>query len=495
MSTLFSTSKHNKRVTITRIIVLCTLSTSIYLTGCKKFLEMPLRDKVPQEALFTDEQGFMDAMTGVYLAMDKPGSTTGNGLYTHDLTMGMVSILANNYPNASSSSLNSGVYANISRYDYEQSGVKQEIGFVWSAMYHNIANLNNMLSFIDDKKDVFSRDNYDRIKGEALALRALFHFDLVRLFGPVPATGLSSTSIPYVRKFGAEPGKFIPLNTFLDSCITDLNQAKDYLAKTDTSAIIGGSTDLFKAYTQNHMNYWAAKSLLARVYLYRGDHAMALKMAQEVIGSQKFPLSTSNVAVATAPVRDRLFSKEHIFSVFSTQIGLNSEAIFNGSSGTPLQLPATNKNAIYGTTAPLDWRLSWFDNNARNFNVPSKFFQNSNLPYIMQNIAPVIRITELYYIAAEAASQMGNLQDGLRYLNLARVARGLNPLTNINDAIALNNEVGKEYKKEFIQEGQTFFYYKRLNKDLKIETGTTNAVPANAYVFPIPDKELENNPQ
>lgn len=495
MTNIFSTSMHNKRANLAQIFTLCLFVICLSLTGCKKFLEMPLRDKVPQEALFTDEQGFMDAMTGVYLAMDKPASTTGTGLYTHDLTMGMVSILANNYTNASTSSINSSLYANFSRFDYEQAGVKQEIGFVWSAMYHNIANLNNMLSFIDGKKEVFSRDNYDRIKGEALALRALFHFDLVRLFGPVPVTGLNNTSIPYVRKFGAQPGKFIPLNAFLDSCITDLNQAKDYLAKTDTSAIVGGSTDLFKAYTQNHMNYWATKSLLARVYLYRGDHAMALKMAQEVIGSNKFPLSTSNVAVATAPVRDRLFSKEHIFSVFSTQIGLNSEALFNVSSGTPLQLPATNKNAIYGTTAPLDWRLSWFDNNPRNFNVPSKFFQNSSLPYIMQNIAPVIRVTELYYIAAEATSQLGNWLEGLHYLNLARAARGLNPLTNITDAIALNNEIGKEYKKEFIQEGQTFFYYKRLNKDLKIESGTTNVVPANAYVFPIPDKELENNPQ
>ncbi|MNL76416.1 hypothetical protein D3C87_2023820 [compost metagenome] len=51
----------------------------------------------------------------------------------------------------------------------------------------------------------------------------------------------------------------------------------------------------------------------------------------------------------------------------------------------------------------------------------------------------------------------------------------------------------KEYKKEFIQEGQTFFYYKRLNKDLAAVTGTTVIVPKGAYVFPIPDKEIEYN--
>ena len=51
----------------------------------------------------------------------------------------------------------------------------------------------------------------------------------------------------------------------------------------------------------------------------------------------------------------------------------------------------------------------------------------------------------------------------------------------------------KEYQKEFIQEGQTFFYYKRLNKDLRQVTSTTVAIPADVYVFPIPEKEKEYN--
>jgi hypothetical protein len=52
----------------------------------------------------------------------------------------------------------------------------------------------------------------------------------------------------------------------------------------------------------------------------------------------------------------------------------------------------------------------------------------------------------------------------------------------------------REYQKEFIQEGQAWFYYKRLNKDLKQATGTTAVIPNNVYVFPIPDREREYNP-
>lgn len=464
-------------------------------SSCKKFLDMPVKDKVPQETLFSTENGFIDALTGVYIGMDKPGSVSTKGLYTNDLSIGMLSVLANNYSNASTSTLGDNVYANTSRFDYNQDGVKQEIGYIWSGMYNNIANLNNLLSHIDSKKDVFSRDYYYKVKGEAIALRALFHFDLARLFGQSPVTGRDAKAIPYVTTFKSVSTPFVSLDAALDSCIADLNNAKAILAQTDTAAVYEGSATLFSAYTQNHMNYWATKALLARVYLYKGDYLNAMANARQVIASNKFPLSTSNVAVATAATRDRLFSKELIFAVYSLNINLINEGLFNISSGTPLQLAATNKNAIYGTTAPLDWRLSWFDNNARNFNVPSKFFQDANLPFIMQNIVPVIRVSELYYIAAESALAAGDLPAGLAYLNKVRNARGLNSLTTVNvpDAVALAAEITKEYKKEFVQEGQTFFYYKRLNKDLKLESGTTAIVPANAYVFPVPDKENEYN--
>lgn len=476
-----------------------TLSAVVVLfscIGCEKFLEMPLRDKVPQESLFTDEEGFFDAISGVYLGMDVPETKAGQGLYTHDLSMGMLSVMANNYTNAGTSALSDGLYANTSRYDYEQTIVKQEIAFIWGALYHNIANVNNLLIHIDDKKTVFSRDNYQRVKGEALALRALFHFDLARLFGQSPATGMTEKAIPYVRTFSGKSTPFVSLSVALDSCLDDLKVAKDLLAQTDTTAIKEGSNTMFSSFTQNHMNYWATKALMARVYLYKDDLANAEREALEVIGSNKFPLSNSNVAVATATVRDRLFSKELIFSVYNTAVKNYSDGLFNMSSGTPLQLPVSSKNALYGNTAPFDWRLSWFDNNTRNTNVPSKFFQNNNLPYVMQNIVPVIRISEMYYILAECMNTARKQEQGLAYLNQVRVARGLNALTvqAVPDNLTLGNEITKEYRKEFMQEGQTFFYFKRLNKDLKVESGTTAAVPARAYVFPIPDKEIEYNP-
>jgi hypothetical protein len=241
-------------IRLTNTCLLFCFVLLIALSGCKKFLEMPLKDKVPQEALFSDEQGFMDALTGVYLGMDKPGAVSMKGLYTHDLSIGMLSVMVNNYTNASSSVLGDNLFANVYKYDYNQVGVKQEIGYIWNGMYNNIANLNNLLGYIDAKKDIFSRDHYYKVKGEALALRALFHFDLARLFGQSPATGLNEKAIPYITSFTANSIPFVSLTAALDSCIVDLNKAKAVLSQADTLAINQGSADLFSGYSQNHMN-------------------------------------------------------------------------------------------------------------------------------------------------------------------------------------------------------------------------------------------------
>ena len=483
-------------------LAVCLLALiTVTVGGCKKFLDVQPKDKVPQAVLFNDEQGFKDALTGVYLAMDsKPNPSTGAGLYTSDMTMGMMATLAWDYDNATTAG--AGAYGsffnNIAYYNYTDVQVKAELDGMWGIMYNNIANLNNILSQIDAKKSVFTGDNFNRLKGEAYALRALFHFDLARMYGQPPLTGMNAKAIPYVRQVGVVSTPFSTLQDVLDTCLSDLTTARNLLSNTDTSTVFKAVEDPFKSYTQNHLNYWAVEALMARVYLYRGDFPNADKYAKAIIGSNKFPLITSNVAASTNTVRDRSFSQEHLFSVYSSNIKSYNLNLFDKSSGTPLRLQPAGKASVYatGTGSTNDYRyISWFDNNQAAVNVPSKFFQDNNFPYFLQNIIPLIRVSEMYYISAEVANTNGDINSGASMLNQVRVARGLTALNaaGISNTDSLSKEIMREYKKEFIQEGQTFFYYKRLNKDLKQVTGTTASVPANVYVFPLPDKEIEYN--
>ena len=484
----------------TPVVLLMVICIAGVFASCKKFLDVPPENKVPQATLFQDEQGFKDALNGVYLSMDKPSPSLLFGLYTGDLTMGMMATLAYDYDNATAANVgaSSTFFNNVVAYNYTDATVKGELDAIWSVMYNNIANLNNILEQVDQKKQAFSADNFSRVKGEAIALRALFHFDLARMYGQSPASGMNVKAIPYVTRFGVKSTPFSTLQAALDSCIADLSTAKDILATTDTSNVFKALDDPFKSYTQNHLNYWAVQALMARVYLYKGDRDNADKFAKAVIGSNKFPLIASNVAAANNPVRDRTFSQEHLFSVYSSNIKTYNLNLFDKSSGTPLRLQPAGKTANYatGTGSVNDYRYtSWFDNNQAAVNVPSKFFQDNNLPYYLQNIVPLIRTSEMYYIAAEAAASKGDINSGAAYLNKVRQARGLTALNGagISSTDSLSKEIMREYQKEFIQEGQTFFYYKRLNKDLKQVTTTTAVIPANVYVFPIPDKEKEYN--
>src|SRR6187549_2909622 len=496
--------KNYKLLTISRncfpklTLFAVTVVMMLFISGCKKFLDVPPKDEVPQSTLFKDEQGFKDALIGVYLGMDKNRSTYG--LYTTDLSMGMMSTMAYNYDNATVANVGVGgaFYNNVVYYVYLDGEVRKEIDGIWGGLYNNIANLNNILIQIESKKEVFHHDNYNRVKGEAIALRGLFHFDLLRMFGKSPLTGSAEKAIPYVTQFTITPTPFVTLQAGLDSCIVDLLAAKEILAATDTLAVLKGVDDPFTSYTQNHLNYWAVQALLARVYLYKGDLENADIYSKAVIGSNKFPLITSNVAAATNIIRDRTFSQEHLFSVYSTNIKTYNGDLFDKSSGVPLRLQPAGKNTVYttGSGNASDYRFnSWFDNNQAANNVPSKFFQDNNLPYELQGIVPVIRASEMYYIAAECANKKNDINSGASLLNKVRQARGLNALNaaGIANTDSLSTEIMREYQKEFIQEGQTFFYYKRLNKDLKLVTGTPAAIPADVYVFPIPEKEKEYN--
>jgi hypothetical protein len=102
---------------------------------------------------------------------------------------------------------------------------------------------------------------------------------------------------------------------------------------------------------------------------------------------------------------------------------------------------------------------------------------------------PVLRVSEMYYIAAECLKDIDAGQ-AIGYLNAVRMARGI--LDNLSPALSaeqIQEEIFKEYEKEFLLEGQLFYYYKRVNAASMRFSGT---VAGDAvYVLPRPDNEIE----
>ncbi|UKJ09272.1 RagB/SusD family nutrient uptake outer membrane protein [Solitalea lacus] len=418
-----------------KILVMAGLCVLFSTVACQKWVDdAPQPLQVDESKVFSTEQGFRDALNGVYLQL---GSSA---LYGRELTMGVLSLAGRNYDSVSVTKV-SNLYYKAATCNLADPSVKSYSAEVWNKMYQSIANLNNVLANAETRKGIFTGDNYKTVKGEALALRAYLHFDLLRLFAPAPVTGqLASPAIPYVTALSANATPVSSVEQVLQNCIADLTAADELLSADDLTA--------------SQFTKWAVKGLLARVYMYKGDNAQAKENALAVINSNKFSLSTNN--------NDLFFTKESLFKlyIYNNNYYAYYKSVF--SSPVLLGLSSSAQTAVYvtGNGATSDYRKNFINTLTGNGTgaalMPKKFYATAS------NIFPMIRLSEMYYIAAECAA---DVPTGLSYINQVRTGRGVPALTaaNVPDAGSLSNEIMKEYRKEFIGEGQMFFYYKRKN--------------------------------
>ena len=111
---------------------------------------------------------------------------------------------------------------------------------------------------------------------------------------------------------------------------------------------------------------------------------------------------------------------------------------------------------------------------------------------------PMMRLSEAYYIAAECQLKLNHdVAAAVTLLNTVRSHRnltdGLSTAMSEDDAM---QEVWKEYVKEFMGEGQLYYFYKRMNYDqIPVPTAVGNTVSYSYvvpnYVMPLPDDEIE----
>jgi starch-binding outer membrane protein, SusD/RagB family len=440
------------------------LATSLLLGGCKKWVDVKPPLQVDQNELFSSEEGFRDVLNAVYLQMGNKDA------YGRDLNVGMLSVMGRSYDTTITPAINN-LFYQAAKYNVQDADVKAAAKKIWDGHYFSIGNLNNLLANVDAKKLLFTGANYNIVKGEALGLRAYLHFDLLRLFAAAPAAaGLNTPAIPYVTKLSPYASPVATTGAVIDACIADLLDAEKLLIASESKT--------------SQFNVWAAKGLLARIYLYKGDLLKAQQYALEIINSKKFPLVVSN--------SDLMFSKEHLFSIYSYQISAiaYNSSVLNTNPALGFSIPNQTALFVTGSGSTADWRRAFVDPASGvaigNTISPRKFYSGNQSSV---NIVPMIRTTEMYYIAAEAANA---LQDSLTATNLldsVRVHRNLVKYTQTAlKTDSINKEIAKEYQKEFLGEGQVFYYYKRKNLPFSSLPYTKVAVAADAsYVFIKPE--------
>jgi len=470
---------------ITQLIFM--LFAMVILGSCKKFLEVQPEDKVLETQLFTNKKGIESVLNGLYIAL------ANNNAYGEALTLSSTEILAQRYNIPSTHDL-----YNLASYNYTENPAASRLDAIWTNSYSNILNINSFLENLERYKGVVDEKTESIYKGEAIALRAYLHFDLFRLYGPRYNTADSTKqSLPYYQQTKISINPLLPANGYLIKVIEDLKTAEqllknDAIQTTGVSSVSSTATADFLKNNRNYrLNYFAVKGLQARVFLYRGDKVSALAAAKEVIGKANlFPWTTVNNALSEKINPDRIFSTEMIFGILNTQLYARYTAIFD---------PAITEAKIL---APLPARLSSvFENNENdyrynlNWQAPTTgikpyktFFKYADIvdkEKTFRFTIPLIKISEMYYIAAECEP---SATDGINnYLNVVRLNRGL---ANLATTVNINTELQKEYQKEFYGEGQLFYYYKRRNVT-SIGNGSSTANITINYNVPIPLSESQ----
>nr|WP_306450875.1 RagB/SusD family nutrient uptake outer membrane protein [Odoribacter splanchnicus] len=470
-----------------RILLCCLLFQA---TACNDWLQVKPRTEIESEENFSNEQGYKDALTGAYLLM---GTTS---LYGREMTYGMVDVMGQYYGGVQSSS-NSYYYAHS--YDFSASTNVSRINAMWSGVYNVIANVNELIRHIDRaEKSMFTGRNYHLIRGEAYGLRAFLHFDLLRLFGPSYIVGADEVAIPYVTDVTTS---VIPLSTVkqtLTRIQEDLIVAESELTVDPVVDDEVRTTD-DEGYQRDRtfkFNYYAVKMLQARAYLYAQNYTEAAKAAEVVISQELFTwVPEEELSTLDTDSRNNVASEELVFALYVNALESYYTAYFTGETNG-FYLKENDYKLIFEESKyqKTDFRWLYQSQVLSNYYYCTKLKQTTKTGYNRR--LPLIRLSEAYYIAAECAlKQFSDITTAVGYLNTVRSHRGLNvELASTLTAAEVENEIYKEYLKEFFCEGQLFFYYKRNNWEqipyYRGSSSNTSKIVPN-YVFPLPDDELE----
>ena len=149
------------------VIIITLISTLLGGSSCKEWLKVDSEDRIMEDALFQSESGFFTALNGVYVHL------LNTNLYGRTLTAGTFDILAQYYD--TTKPLNSHTYRSLA--NFELQAKKDAVADTWKEAYFLIANINTILEHCENDRSVLSESNYELIKGECLALRAMLHFE------------------------------------------------------------------------------------------------------------------------------------------------------------------------------------------------------------------------------------------------------------------------------------------------------------------------------
>lgn len=319
----------------------------------------------------------------------------------------------------------------------------------WSILYSIITSCNVILNKIDDIPfDEDETDYRNDLKGQALAIRGLAYFDLTRIFG-----------YPYTKDNGASMGVPIILeetDRFNKPSRATVAQCYERITKDLDDAW----PLLSEEFNKGKINRWAAMTLLSRAYLYMDKAPEALDMAEKAIKgaesngyalwtNEEYPTAWSNDASATHP-GEVLFE---IVNETTDSPGKESMGYLSSKDGyDDICITVSFYHLLQQDPDDVRLKLLVFDG--------SKYaYVNKYQPQEGENITdaniPLVRLSEAYLNAAEAAVKTNNNDKAIAYLN--PIVQRANPNNSVAEEQITLDRILTERRKEMVDEGHRMF--------------------------------------
>lgn len=435
-------------------------------SGCDKFLDVNPRSKFTDADMFSSAEGIEDALYGVYAYM-----ASTDALYGSTLSIAFPEFSSGNFY-VINTSAGEGFLA-YGNWEYYQT--YSIIRNTWEKAYAAIGYANNIVNHFEDG-DVAESRYHDIYFGEALALRALMHFDLLRIYGPANWSSDADKSkvIPYVKRYSYEITPYGSWEEVYDNIIDDLVKAEGLLYADENlmSASRNNIANGFTSCRTTHLNLYAVQALLARVYWTKGDLANASIYADKVIKSGKFPLMEVGDFINFE--RGAFNMKETIFGLYSTSYASKCNGYFQINASAIEMADYTSLYAEQGPDPGVDYRRTyWFDQNACIKMVNTMYVSGSST-YTGPSILGVniLRIPEMYYIMAEYYLENNNVGKAVEYIDYVIESRGMIGFADRMPVALTMDDIYNEYRKEFYGEGQQWYNMKRLKKNIKLKNST-----------------------
>ncbi len=468
-----------------KLNILLLSSVVLLASSCNDWLDVQPTTEKDREDLVTSADGYKQMLYGTYINL------VSTDLYGHNMSYGILEGVARNYCKNP-----------VPNYNYLDTSVRPVVDAIWEKMYNNIANVNSILKDVEKNKSEFAKGEEELLEGEALAQRAYMHFDLMRLFAPAYKGNEDKIAIPYVESYERVRYPHIAEKLVIGKVLRDLDRADSLLSAGGDPLINGAQTvtysgkGIFTANRQYRFNYWAVQALRARVYMYIGDTANALKYATLTI--EKGPFSW--VTEADVPAGDRIFLPEMICGLDVPELPNYYESYFTSESYS-----LSDGWGTYGLNVfedANDYRFLYLLTNdkANNKVISCKYKQTIGSGKVMKKqTVPLIRLGEMYLIAAECNMEK-NPAMSISLLRTLKLHRGyLSENQGIADGLTtsqIRDYITKEMRKETYAEGQMWFYYKRLDSPTTPDfspwwAGATTTMKTSYYTFPLPESEKE----